>query len=127
MIKVVGIILYNKETKILFQERGDEAPTYPSKWGMFGGAIEKGETPLEAIKRECMEELDYELNEPPLIYQGKYCMGYAYIFAQKFDNTKKLILGEGKSMKWFSLEELKNVETVPFDFKILFDKIKTLI
>src|SRR4051812_49088417 len=33
---------------------------YPDHWGCFGGAVEHGETPLQAIQRELVEELELE-------------------------------------------------------------------
>ena len=32
---------------------------YPDHWGCFGGAVESGETPLAALRRELKEELEY--------------------------------------------------------------------
>lgn len=32
---------------------------YPDHWGCFGGAVEEGETPLAALRRELEEELEY--------------------------------------------------------------------
>ena len=33
---------------------------YPGHWGLFGGAVDEGETELTALKRELFEELDFE-------------------------------------------------------------------
>jgi 8-oxo-dGTP pyrophosphatase MutT (NUDIX family) len=35
---------------------------YPDHWGCFGGAIDAGESPLDALKRELREELEYEFD-----------------------------------------------------------------
>jgi 8-oxo-dGTP pyrophosphatase MutT (NUDIX family) len=37
----------------------EDLPTipYPAHWGLFGGSVEAGETPLAAIRREVLEEL----------------------------------------------------------------------
>jgi 8-oxo-dGTP pyrophosphatase MutT (NUDIX family) len=34
---------------------------YPAHWGCFGGAIEQGETPELALKRELREELEFDV------------------------------------------------------------------
>ncbi|HUL90786.1 MAG TPA: NUDIX domain-containing protein [Burkholderiales bacterium] len=36
---------------------------YPSHWGCFGGAVDLGERPLEALRRELREELEYEIED----------------------------------------------------------------
>jgi 8-oxo-dGTP pyrophosphatase MutT (NUDIX family) len=34
---------------------------YPGHWGLFGGAVDPGEDPFEALKRELAEELELEI------------------------------------------------------------------
>jgi 8-oxo-dGTP pyrophosphatase MutT (NUDIX family) len=36
---------------------------YPGHWGLFGGAIDDGETEIEALTRELAEELEFEARE----------------------------------------------------------------
>ncbi len=35
---------------------------YPNHWGCFGGAVDAGEKPLEALRRELREEIEYEFD-----------------------------------------------------------------
>ncbi|YAI81960.1 MAG: NUDIX hydrolase [cyanobacterium endosymbiont of Rhopalodia sterrenbergii] len=37
---------------------------YPDHWGLFGGHIESGETPEQALKRELVEEINYKVPNP---------------------------------------------------------------
>ncbi|NJN24149.1 MAG: NUDIX domain-containing protein, partial [Acaryochloridaceae cyanobacterium RL_2_7] len=57
--------------KLLMQLR-DPIPTivYPGHWGLFGGHLDPGETPEEALKRELLEEIQYDL--PHHQYLGDY-------------------------------------------------------
>lgn len=61
LVQVAIAILY-REGKFLMQLR-DNIPgiLYPGYWGLFGGHIEAGETPEIAVKREIMEEINYNL------------------------------------------------------------------
>ncbi len=62
MHRDVSLIIFYTDDKILVQDRRDM-----SKWGedygFFGGQIEAGETPEEAVVREAREELSFELED----------------------------------------------------------------
>lgn len=58
----VGIIIRNKSGNSFFiQEKDESYPVerYRNCCSLFGGKIEEGETPLEGLKRELMEEVDF--------------------------------------------------------------------
>lgn len=101
----VGIILKRWDGKILFQLR-DNDPNIknPNCWGLFGGGIEKNETPIDAAIRELNEELGIKANKGQL----KFWMTFyslrkkRYIFNLKLDNDIKLRLKEGTGMGFFT-------------------------
>lgn len=49
--------------------------SYIPQWHMVGGGIDKGETPVQAVKRELLEEIGLECLEEPKLY-GIYYNGY---------------------------------------------------
>jgi 8-oxo-dGTP pyrophosphatase MutT (NUDIX family) len=57
----VAALLVLEDGRYVMQLR-DALPNifYPNHWGCFGGAVDAGERPLEALKRELREELEYE-------------------------------------------------------------------
>ena len=115
---IAAIILYSGDGKVLFQHRTDDAPYFPGYWGLFGGGIEKGETPEEAIRREIIEELSYVLKNPLLVnvIDLDEDPGYKlYVFAEKYDGVQTLQLLEGKDMKWFNAPELEKIKLIPHD------------
>ena len=79
---------------------------YPNCWGTFGGQIEEGETPQEALIREIREELDYDVESPEL-YRVYSFDGYdIYMFSTV---NKKITLNdfdvrEGQRAGFFSRE-----------------------
>jgi 8-oxo-dGTP pyrophosphatase MutT (NUDIX family) len=56
IVNAVGVWFFSTSTKrYLYLLRND--PKHPPSWGLPGGKVETGETLLDAINRECDEEL----------------------------------------------------------------------
>lgn len=68
----VVAIVTNRDRSRFFIERKDAAyRPYPRGYGLFGGAVERGEAPLTAITRELAEELGpgaAQLTEPVAVF-----------------------------------------------------------
>jgi 8-oxo-dGTP pyrophosphatase MutT (NUDIX family) len=57
-VNAVGVWFYSITTqRYLYLLRDD--PRHPDTWGLPGGKIESGETMIDAMKRECQEELGF--------------------------------------------------------------------
>lgn len=55
-VNAVGIWFYAQDTqRYLYLLRND--PRHPGTWGLPGGKIDDGETLIQAIERECREEM----------------------------------------------------------------------
>ena len=106
-----GII---KNNKILLQKRSDNG-----MWALHGGALELGETFLEALKREVEEELNIKVLNPIFvnIYSGESCH-FKYpnedeVYAtscmylvQDFEGEIKIDNKEVLEVKWFSIDNI---------------------
>jgi histidine triad (HIT) family protein len=57
-----GVILYDEAGRILIVE-----PTYRDTWGIPGGAIERHESPLDAARRETLEEIGLDVEPGRLL------------------------------------------------------------
>jgi 8-oxo-dGTP pyrophosphatase MutT (NUDIX family) len=126
MEKIANILLYQKG-RILLQKRDGMAPRYPNLWGLFGGSVEEGETPLEAALRECKEELDYELTKPILLFEGAKGEGYyGYLYVEEYDENKRLEQKEGEHMQWYEIKELEGLEMIEHDKKTLLQNAKLI-
>src|SRR5690554_6121717 len=86
--QVVSAMLYNARGQVLLQLRDDKPGIpYPNHWTLFGGQVEKGETPDQAIRRELQEELGRvvplvlwkEFDDPDRTIPGQVlCLHYSY-------------------------------------------------
>ena len=122
--KVAVIIFYDKDKRILLQDRKDISKV-GEEWGFFGGEINKNETPKQAVVRETKEELGFELKEYK--FAGEYSYEIEEALKKKFSkfefdkilckvfiaplksNLSKFKLKEGKKMKLFSLNDAEKL------------------
>jgi len=114
-----AILLFDYKKRILMQHRTEDALHAPGYWSFFGGAIEKGENPDVAVRRECLEELDYSLENPKLILVNKFNGETRFIFAEKYNKFKSLELLEGQAMEWFSIDDALKLKIIEGDDEIL--------
>src|ERR1700675_4537389 len=58
----VAALLIHEDSRYIMQLR-DSKPGifYPGHWGCFGGAVEPGEVPVDALRRELREEIEFEM------------------------------------------------------------------
>ena len=121
---VVLLILFNKEKKILLQHRALHMERLPDYWGFFGGGIEKGETPIEALRREIKEELRYNVKNPKLLLEQEFkyhdYWGVKYVYVEEHDENQELKPDEeSQEMGWFDIEETGSLKIVDSDLKVL--------
>ena len=120
---VAIIILYDQDKKILLQHRAEDAERLPGYWAFFGGGIEAGETPEQAVKRETLEEINYTLKNPRLIMKQDFLSkdetNEKHVFVEEFDPSKKITLSEGQNLGWFHLYEIDGLKIIDHDIEVL--------
>ena len=109
---VVGAILWTEDGRVLLQQRDDRPDLrYPGCWTLFGGQVEPGESPDEAIARELIEELELD-GQPLTPFEQYVCPArstpgvvvtinhvYSGALSRPFES---LILHEGQAMALMS-------------------------
>lgn len=62
MIEVATALLFDSDGKLLIYLRDDKPDIpFPNYWDLFGGHVEEGETPEQALVRELQEELGIDI------------------------------------------------------------------
>jgi 8-oxo-dGTP diphosphatase len=120
--KVVAAIIMHCD-KILCVQRGNNKFDYISnKYEFPGGKIEPGESKVEAITREIIEELNMKIivQDEYLTVQHKYpdfeLTMYSFICSVVDD---KLILTEHVAYKWLYKHELNSLDWAEADVPIV--------
>ena len=111
MQQVATAILFDCNNQLLIYLR-DNKPgiSYPGYWDLFGGMVEPGETPEQALMREVKEELDVTLTDYRLYKtveshtESRPNVKYVYVAHVPYA-ASNLTLYEGQYLKGIDLNE----------------------
>ena len=112
----------NKLNKYLLVLRDDKPNIInPDTWGILGGGIEKGETPLQALEREVKEESNIKIygikplgseKNTHIIHTNSYKITDYFFVASTEYELGEVEIYEGQKVNYFSLEEILEMENV---------------
>jgi 8-oxo-dGTP diphosphatase len=108
-----GILLLNRNNEVLLLLRDDKVDIpFPNMWDIPGGKVEDNETPIEAIRREMMEEMSIkDLGEIQLFKIITSENITDYIFWKRLDFiTSEIDLQEGQRVEYFNLERIRKTK-----------------
>lgn len=122
---VVGIIVL-EDGSYLCQLRSQKSEIfYPDHWGLFGGAVESGESVEAGLKRELKEELSLTIDSAEYFTEFTFDFSFRGLgtvwrryFIVRIDGNElnRIRLGEGREFKAFSARELfAQPRVVPYD------------
>lgn len=112
MQQVAQVILFDRDSRLLIYLR-DNKPgiPFPNRWDFFGGHLEIGETPDQALVREVEEELGlalstWEFFRTYVCTEGDAYPNVKYIYWSRIDQVAdELTLREGQMLKSIELGE----------------------
>ncbi len=120
---VAAVVVRPEDGKVLCVQRGATRFAYTAyKYEFPGGKIEPGETPQEALRRELLEEMDYDLSVGPPVATVEHVYPDFAITLQAFRCTPRAAtfrLKEHQASRWLSLEELPALDWAAADIGIV--------
>jgi 8-oxo-dGTP diphosphatase len=102
--RTAGVLLIDRSGALLMQHRDEHAPVSPNQWGVPGGRIERGESPIVAAHRELLEETGLVVADLQPFWSGprppEPGLGLRiamYAFCGRTDAVQQdIVLGEGR-------------------------------
>ena len=126
----VGALII-KDGKILLVKRANEPNK--GKWSIPGGVVKLGESLIEALKREIIEETGLEIDvldvacvsEEIVRDDGSVKFHYVIIdFFAKVVGGQLKVGSDAEEARWVGFDELDNIEIVDFVRKLI-ENVKT--
>mgnify|MGYP003590203591 FL=1 len=121
MTRVSAAIITNSDNEILICRRG-QGGSCEFLWEFPGGKIEQGESPEECLVRECLEELEIEIEVLDLFEETKYSYPEREIEFMFFSASLKKGVPTPNvhdSIKWVSPDMLGEYEFCPADVLVV--------
>ncbi len=121
----VGAVII-KDGKILLVKRGNEPNK--GKWSIPGGLVNTGESLVDALKREIMEEVGLEIDVDDVacvseeVFRDNGNVKYHYIIIDFFANITggELRVGsDAVDARWVKLNEIDSLDVVDFVRKLV--------
>ncbi|MBI2356540.1 NUDIX hydrolase [Candidatus Dojkabacteria bacterium] len=124
-IECAGVIFITSDNKILLEDRR-KIKKHGEHWSFFGGSIEKGETPEQAMKREINEEMGYRIDNYTLFNKYTFIpvnkpdleLTY-YMYLAKAPLIKDLKIHSRGGIKGFTLRQALRLRITDKDKDIL--------
>ncbi len=117
---------YTKDGKsfVFLQKRSKDAKILPNFFGFFGGGIDEGETPEQAVRREIKEELVYEMKDYKFFNHFEHETHIKDVFIMLVEKSfeEEVTVLEGDYGQWFSKEEAEAEPLISEDGKFTLKK-----
>ncbi len=121
IIEVVGAIIKDGDRYLVGQRAANKSQG--GLWEFMGGKIEPGETPKQALARECREELALEIENEHIIdsvvheYPEKTIRLTLILCSPKSGSVPKAL--EHQQIRWVTRSEMDALDFAPADRELI--------
>lgn len=115
----VGVLVFNKDGRVLIAKRGEKARNEKGKWEFPGGSVEFGERCEDAAKREIKEEFDIDIEIIDLLDVVNHIIPQERQHWVSPSFLAKHISGDAKVMESEKISDFKWVKISELDMKEL--------
>ena len=114
-----GAIIFNNKGEVLLLKHRFRPG---SGWGLPGGFLEKGEQPIEALRRELREEIGLEVDEPKVFAARSFKKPtqVEVLFRCRANAHVKPLNMEVERAEWFAIDSLP--EGLPRDQRVYIER-----
>ena len=115
----VGAVILNEKGEILLLLRRERPEA--GRWTIPGGAVEWFETCVDALRRECREELGVEIDIVRILTvvdhivkeEGAHWVSIEYLASIADGEVTNACIQENEQVTWFSLDKLPDKLSLP--------------
>ena len=109
----IAVAALVRDGLVLMVHRCPVREWYPDCWDLVGGHVETGESPREAVIRECFEELGVRVHDPlpiPMTSNDFTLELHAYLVTRWDGEPVNAAPEEHDDLRWFWPTELAGLE-----------------
>ena len=116
MRSVVSSVILS-EGRILMLKRPDGCRSFPGRWSLVSGKIEQGESPVEAARREIMEETQINVANPdevlkPIYVREGSTLWKVHPFLYRLGSAEPVLNDENVAFDWVDPKDVGGRVTI---------------
>lgn len=108
----ISVAALVRDGLVLLVHRHPSRRWYPDCWDLVGGHVESGESPHQAVSRECLEELGVHIHDPlpfPMTVSDPTLDKHAFLVTRWDGEPVNAAPAEHDDLRWFRPGDLADL------------------